>query len=62
MMAPLTSGLKAILTKAEEQNTLADEEIDLLQRLSTLVRLADLESLTRLQRVHNLMPPEWWDA
>jgi len=61
-MAPLTSGLKAILTKAQEQNTLAGEEIDLLQRLSTLVRLADLESLTRLPRVHNLMPPEWWDA
>ena len=62
LRAPLISGLKAIWTKGKEQDTLRATEIDVLRHLSTLVRLADLESLTRLPRVHNLMPPEWWDA
>jgi hypothetical protein len=45
LIAPLTSGLKAIATKGQNNRSLTTEDVDCLKRLITLVQLANLESL-----------------
>ena len=60
LITPLTSKLQALWSR----NTLAftSDEVHLLQLMSTLVRLSDLDVLQTLPIANEIMPPtEPWD-
>ena len=60
LIAPLTGRLQALWSKGTLQ--LAPDEIHLLQLMSTLVRLSDLDVLQTLPVANKIMPPtEAWD-
>ena len=57
LIAPLIARLKALWSKG----TLTSDEIHLLQLMSTLVRLSDLDVLQTLPIANKIMPPtEAW--
>jgi hypothetical protein len=59
LIEPLTAGLQALWSKS----TLTSDEIHLLQLMSTLVRLSDLDVLQSLHIANEIMPPnEPWDS
>jgi hypothetical protein len=59
LIEPLTAGLQALWSKT----TLTSDEIHLLQLMSTLVRLSDLDVLQSLHIANEIMPPnEPWDS
>jgi hypothetical protein len=60
LIAPITGGLQALWSKKTLQ--LTAEEIHLLQLMSTLVRLSDLDVLQTLPVAHQIMPPSDWDS
>ena len=60
LIAPLTARLQALWSK--KTLTFTSDEIDLLQLMSTLVRLFDLDVLQALPIANKIMPPtEAWD-
>jgi len=60
LIAPLTAGLRALWSRKTLR--LTSDEIDLLQLMSTLVRLSDLDVLQTLTIANKIMPPnEAWD-
>jgi hypothetical protein len=59
LIEPLTAGLQALWSKT----TLTSDEIHLLQLMSTLVRLSDLDVLQSLHIANEIMPAnEPWDS
>jgi hypothetical protein len=61
LIAPLTAGLQALWSK--ENLPFTSDEIHLLQLMSTLVRLSDLDVLQSLHIANEIMPPtEPWDS
>ena len=58
LIAPLTSRLQTLWSKG----TLAPDEIHLLQLMSTLVRLSDLDVLQTLPVANKIMPPADWNS
>jgi hypothetical protein len=60
LVAPLIAGLQALWSK----NTLAltPDEIQVLQLMSTLVRLSDLDTLQALPIANKTMPPKRWNS
>ncbi len=60
LIAPLTARLQALWSKKTLR--LTSDEFDLLQLMSTLVRLSDLDVLQTLPIANKIMPPtEAWD-
>jgi hypothetical protein len=60
LIAPLTARLQALWSK--ETLTFTSDEIHLLQLMSTLVRLSELDVLQTLPIANRIMPPtEAWD-
>jgi hypothetical protein len=60
LIAPLTARLQALWSKKTLR--LTSDEVDLLQLMSTLVRLSDLDVLQTLPIANKIMPPtEAWD-
>jgi hypothetical protein len=60
LIAPLTAQLQALWSK--ETLRLTSDEIHLLQLMSTLVRLSDIDVLQTLPIANEIMPPtEAWD-
>jgi len=59
LIAPLTAKLQALWSK--ETLTFTSDEIHLLQLMSTLVRLSDLDVLQTLAIANKVMPPTAWD-
>jgi hypothetical protein len=61
LIEPLTAGLQALWSKTTLPFT--SDEIHLLQLMSTLVRLSDLDVLQSLHIANEIMPPnEPWDS
>lgn len=61
LIEPLTAGLQALWSKTNLP--LTSDEIHLLQLMSTLVRLSDLDVLQSLRIANEIMPPnEPWDS
>jgi hypothetical protein len=61
LIEPLTAGLRALWSK--KNLPLTSAEIHLLQLMSTLVRLSDLDVLQSLHIANEIMPPnEPWDS
>ena len=61
LIEPLTAGLQALWSKTNLPFT--SDEIHLLQLMSTLVRLSDLDVLQSLHIANEIMPPnEPWDS
>ena len=61
LIAPLTDGLQALWSR--ENLPLTSDEIHLLQLMSTLVRLSDLDVLQNLPIANRIMPPtEPWNS
>ena len=59
LITPLTGRLQALWSKKTLQ--LTSDEIQLLQLMSTLVRLSDLDVLQTLPVANKIMPPTEWD-
>jgi hypothetical protein len=61
LITPLTTRLHALWSKRTLR--LSSDEIDLLQLMSTLVRLSDLDVLQTLPIANKVMPPteKGWD-
>jgi hypothetical protein len=61
LIEPLTAGLQALWSNTTRPFT--SDEIHLLQLMSTLVRLSDLDVLQSLRIANEIMPPnEPWDS
>ncbi len=60
LIVPLTGKLQAIWSK--KTLNLAPDEIYLLQLMSTLVRLSDLDVLQTLPIANKIMPPSDWNS
>jgi hypothetical protein len=60
LIAPITGRLRALWSKKALQ--LTAEEVHILQLMSTLVRLSDLDVLQTLPVAHQIMPPSDWDS
>ena len=61
LIAPFTAGLQALWSR--ENLAFTSDEIHLLQLMSTLVRLSDLDVLQTLPIANKIMPPtEPWNS
>ncbi len=60
LIVPLTGRLQALWSKKTLH--LTPDEIHLLQLMSTLVRLSDLDVLQTLPVANKIMPPSEWNS